>query len=87
MEYTVNEITVFVLYAIYIILQIIVGFFLLYKTYKTRIYNLSALVSYFFINSIKFFLLIIDAPFLAFHYTIPSDHRSRTKRKVFLFFC
>lgn len=66
MELTVNLTTILILTLIYIILQLIIGIFLLFKVYKTRLYNLLALVAYFFVNSLKFLLLIVNGPFLVF---------------------
>lgn len=66
MELSGNLLPIYVLTVIYISLQLIVGVFLLFKAYKTKIHNLFALVAYFLTNSLKFLLLVVNGPFIIF---------------------
>ena len=58
-----NLVIIITLILIFIILQLIVGIFLLYKMIKTKLYNLFPLILYFLINS----LLLLNLPYLFFH--------------------
>ncbi len=53
-----------ILYLIYIVLQVIVGLFLLNKMKKTRLRNLLPLSLFFLLNAIEGFLALIEAPIL-----------------------
>ncbi|MBY9021475.1 MAG: hypothetical protein KGD67_10470 [Candidatus Lokiarchaeota archaeon] len=66
MEFSGTLMPIYILTIIYITLQLIIGIFLLIKVYKTKLYNLLALASYFLINSLKFLLLVVDGPFIVF---------------------
>ena len=58
-----NFLIIITLVLIFIILQLIVGIFLLYKMIKTKLYNLLPLILFFLINS----LLLLNLPYLFFH--------------------
>ncbi len=62
-----TELILYFLVGIYIIPQIIVGFFLLYKFKKTRMINLIPLVVFFFLNALEVFLIALNAPFIVYH--------------------
>ncbi len=58
-----NILIIITLVLIFIILQLIVGIFLLYKMIRTKLYNLFPLILFFLINS----LLLLNLPYLFFH--------------------